>query len=300
METQEYLEKVLKLQTLDEKSGEIKALRSERDKVENILRNYFKDTPISIQYAGSYKKGTMIKESYDLDITCYFNSGDNSAGETLEEIFSNVQEALSSEYHVYPKKSALKLQSKEEKDRADFHIDVVPGRFVDGDKGDVYLFQTEGDKDRLKTNLEKHVKHIAESKLVDTIRLVKIWKELNQLDAKTFILELLVIKVLDEMTDAKGLDICFESLLTGISENLDNIALEDPANPSGNDLSELYNDSVKSNLKSLAEKTLILIDEEKWSDIFGEIDEADDEEKGQAIKEIKQTSSAPFNPWCNL
>lgn len=300
METQEYLEKVLKLQTLDEKSEEIKSLRSERDKVEKLLKDYFEDTPISIQYAGSYKKGTMIKESYDLDMTCYFNNGDNSAGETLEEIFSNVKNALSSEYHIYPKKSALRLQSKEDRNRVDFHIDVVPGRFVDDSKGDVYLFQAEGDKDRLKTNLEKHVKHIAESKLINTIRLTKIWKELNQLDAKTFILELLIVKVLDKMTDTKGLDNCFKSLLTDISENLDDIALEDPANPSGNDLSEIYNDTVKSNLKYLAEKTLKSIEDERWSDIFGEVDESNDEEKRQAISEARQSNSAPINPWCIL
>jgi hypothetical protein len=300
MEPQKYLEEILKNQTLDEKGDELEALRSERDKVETLLRNHFKDIPISIQYAGSYKKGTMIKESYDLDMTCYFNNGDNSAGDSLEEIFSNVEKALSEEYYVYRKKSALRIQSKDAENRIDFHIDVVPGRFADDGKGDVYLYQSEGEKDRLKTNLEKHVKHIAESKLVNTIRLVKLWKELNQLNAKTFILELLVVKSLDDLTDSKGLDVCFESFLTAISENIDNIALEDPANPSGNDLSELYNDSVKSNLKLLADKTLNLIDNDKWNEIFGEIEEADDQEKKWSISQEKQMSSVPFNPWCNL
>lgn len=103
MDSQKYLEEVLKLQTLTEESVEIKALRKERDRVEKILRDYFKDIPVSIQYAGSYKKDTMIRESYDLDITCYFNNGDTEAGETLEEIFLNVQKALSSEYYVESK-----------------------------------------------------------------------------------------------------------------------------------------------------------------------------------------------------
>ncbi|MFA5961526.1 MAG: nucleotidyltransferase [Parcubacteria group bacterium] len=300
MKTQEYLEKVLKLQTLDEKSEEIKALRSERDKVENLLRTHFEDVPISIQYAGSYKKGTMIRESYDLDMTCYFNNGDDSGGATLEEIFSNVQQALASEYHVYPKRSALRLQSKDSENRVDFHIDVIPGRFVDGDKGDVYIFQAEGEKDRLKTNLEKHVNHITGSKLIDTIRLVKLWKELNQLDAKTFIIELLVIKLLEDTTDSNGLDVCFESFLTEVIEKIDNIALEDPANPSGNDLSGILSEGVKAGLKSLAEKILISIENERWKDIFGEVEEADDEEKKRAINEARQSNSVPINPWCVL
>lgn len=194
----------------------------------------------------------------------------------------------------------MRLQSTDQNNRVDFHIDIVPGRFIDDSKSDVWLFQSEGDKSSLKTNLGKHVKHISESKLINTIRLVKYWKELNRLDAKTFILELLVVKSLSDMTDSKGLDICFKSFLTDVSENIDNIALEDPANPSGNDLSELYSDTVKESLKSLAQKTLNLIDDERWSDIFGQIEEIDDEEKIQSIYEAKQVSSTPINPWCEL
>lgn len=298
METKKYLEEVLKLQTLEEKSDEIKNLRTERDKVENLLRSYFENVPISIQYAGSHRKGTMIKESYDLDMTCYFNNGDDSGGATLEEIFSNVQKVLSSEYYVYPKRSALRLQSKDSEDRVDFHIDVVPGRFADDDKSDVYIFQAEGEKGRLKTNLEKHVKYITGSKLINTIRLVKLWKELNQLDAKTFVLELLVIKLLEGMTDSKGLDVCFESFLTETIEKIENIALEDPANPSGNDLSGILSESVKANLKLLAEKTLLSIEDEKLEDIFGEIEEADDEEKKQSISDAQQRNFA--KPWCQI
>jgi len=60
-------------QTLAEDGPELNDLRKYRSDVEKLLRKKKKigNAP-SIRYAGSYKKGTMIKESYDLDITCWW------------------------------------------------------------------------------------------------------------------------------------------------------------------------------------------------------------------------------------
>jgi len=97
----------------------------------------------------------LIREAFDLDIICYFNYDDANAGDNLEDIFSNVKGALEKEYYVTPKTSALRLKSKDQQTKGlDFHIDVVPGRFVDSSKGDAFLHQAQGKKERLKTNLK--------------------------------------------------------------------------------------------------------------------------------------------------
>ena len=158
MKPQNYLEKILESQTLSEECDELKALRAERVKVEQLLNNGFKESSPTIQYGGSKAKGTMIRENYDLDIICYFNNDDKKCGETLEDIYNNVRKKLESQYRVNPKTSALRLQNKDpQKFGVDFHIDVVPGRYTDKSKQDAFLHQSYGEKKALKTNLQKHI-----------------------------------------------------------------------------------------------------------------------------------------------
>ena len=149
MKVKEYLEAVLRDQTLAPDGAELKTLREERRKVEALLRGEFKNSPPTIRYGGSMAKGTMIKAAYDLDLPCYFGHDDEGAGKTLKEIYDNVKAALDKEYFTNPKTSAIRLRASS--DRTDFHIDVVPGRFVDGNDGDVFIHQASAEKGRLKT-----------------------------------------------------------------------------------------------------------------------------------------------------
>lgn len=293
MTASEYLNSILDSQTLKEDSQELKDLRAERDKIEGILRAKFEGAELTIRYGGSKAKGTLIKDSYDLDILCYLANGDNTAGDNLKDIFTNTKNALSKDYFVIPKRSALRISSKEHKD---FHIDVVPGRFSDETKTDAYLYQAEGEKDALKTNPEKHIKHVKDSKLLDTIKLLKLWKYRCGLDLKTFVLELLVISALDKMTDEKGLDKCLVAMWTKLAEKIDEIKIEDPANPTGNDLSNIYNASVKANLSAAAKQALAKVKNEKWEEIYGVPVKA--AERAQIVASVseKLKSSGP-KPW---
>ena len=85
----------------------------------------------------------------------------------------------------------LRLHSRDPKDRLDLRVDVVPGRYVDEKGGDVFLHQTSGDKNWLKTNLDVHINHIKNSQVTDAIRLIKLWRVRNHLSVRTFVLELL-------------------------------------------------------------------------------------------------------------
>jgi len=291
METEEYLKNTLKKEGLNEKSDEMDAMQAEKINVEKAISAAFDGSPV-IKYAGSCKKGTMVKSSYDLDITCYFKREDNSAGETLEEIFNNVQVALAKKYFITPKRSALRLQSQDKK--LDFHIDVVPGRFVDETETDCFLHQTTGDKERLKTNLDVHISHIKNSGLTKTIQLVKIWRNIFVLPVKTFVLELLVVKILDKNKDQDGLEKCLKIFFEQVATNIKNIALKDPAN-SGNDLSPIFNETVKQNLSQAADRTMTLIKNDKWIDLFGPIEEENREYTTTAVQKVAR-SNGP-TPW---
>lgn len=295
----EYLAAILKEQTFTSDEQELKDLRKRRSNVEKLLRDKFSGTAISIRWGGAMAKGTMIRQSYDGDMTCYFNHGDDTAGETLEEIYDEVAKILSDDYVVDRKTSALRIYGKATYGRgSDFHIDVVPGRFTDDDKSDVYIHQNAGTKARLKTNLQTHIDHIKDSVVVEAIRLMKLWNVRNGIGAKTFVLELLVIKLL-KGKKGKSLSEQLQHVWTEFRDHKDRLAVEDPSNPAGNDLKPAL-DSCRSFLSSIASSTLVNIETGGWESVFGPLKdtEEDKESKAAAIRVAVSRTPVPSRPWC--
>ena len=298
MTPKEYLEAILKNQTLSPEGDELKKLQEHRSKVEVLLLDEFQDCKPTIRYGGSKAKGTMIKESYDLDIICYFGHDATEAGETLKDIFNNVKGALEKQYELQPKTSALRLKSKEDQTRGvDFHIDVVPGRFTDDKKEDAFLHITSGEKDRLKTNLEKHIDHIRDSGFADAIRLMKLWNIRNGIGVKTFVLELLVVKILSESKNAGDLPAELKGVWAVMRDHSKELSVEDPANPTGNDLSDLLNDVVKARLQTCATSTLKTIEDAGWEGVFGPADEPTKAQRVASIAASAATIHNPAKPW---
>jgi hypothetical protein len=294
MEPKEYLQKVLEGQDLQDDSKELQDLQKHRKDVEKVIRDGFPDGSPTIQYGGSKAKGTLIRESYDLDVVCYFPHDNNTAGETLKEIFQNVQKKLADNYYVEPKTSALRLRDKEER-RIDFHIDVVPGRYVDDSKTDCFIYQNGGEKDRLKTNLGVHVTHVKDSGVVPAIRLLKLWKTRRGLQVKQFAFELLIIKLLKDKKKSL-LDEQLKYVWTSLKDTEDPITVEDPANPTGNDLSHFIK-SAWSELSMRSDDTLSLIENSGWEQVFGPVDEEKETEKTSGLKRAVAVITMPSKPW---
>ena len=292
MNDKEYLNDILESQTLDPEGQEMKDLRAHRSDVETLLRNKFENCSPTIRYGGSKAKGTMINEAYDLDVTCFFGRTQDGAGETLQEIYENVEAALTDDYLVARKPSALRLKSRDLNQwAADFHIDVVPGRFIDEKNEDVFLYRSSGEKGRLKTNLDVHVEHVTNSGVIPAIRLMKLWRARNFLSLRHFILELLCIELLKSK---KSLDLPaqMKHVWTQMRDNVDDIVLEDPANPTGNDLSELFNTAIKQELSLSATRVLELIEKSGWKAVFGNVPEKSS--KVQVVTGYTGRSSASF------
>jgi len=296
----DYLYDVLKSQNLDSDGPEMKALQKERKKVEDILRKKF-GYSATIKYGGSKAKGTMDKEAYDLDIIQYFPRDDDSAGETLEEVYNNTRDALSEDYLVEHKGSALRLTDKNPDPTGKHkytHIDVVPGRYIDGDDGDVFLYRSNDIKKRLKTNLEIHIAHVKDSGVVDALRLNKLWRVRNYVQIKNFALDLLTIKLLK---NKKSLSLADQLVYvwTEFRDHSDSLCIEDPANPYGNDLSEMLNDSVKQCLKDIATSTLVTLETFGWEAVFGEVERTTDTDKKASLERIAAAMprTSTSKPW---
>jgi len=296
MNTSEYLQKVLASQDLPDDSAELKALQSHRKDVEDLLRNYFAKSSPTIRYGGSKAKGTLIRDDYDLDIACYFPHDDTAAGATLKDIYNNVATALGNDYYLDKKTSAIRLKSRDPKTYAtDFHIDVVPGRYTDSKKSDAFLHQSSSDKERLKTNLDVHIEHVKDSGVVDAIRLLKLWKTRRGLRVKQFVFELLIIDLLGK----KKKDALADQLLhvwTELRDRTEAPAVEDPANPTGNDLTPLLK-AEWSSLSAAAASTLASIDTTGWESVFGKVEEKAAADKVAALRSAAAAVSVPTKPW---
>ncbi|HAW55771.1 MAG TPA: hypothetical protein DCX29_12945 [Hyphomonas sp.] len=290
------LQALLEAQHISPDSREMAELQNHRAGVEAAIRAAFHGASISIQYGGSKKKGTMIKESYDLDIIVYAYHDETRLGENLSDIYNNVATALSPDYFVHPKTSALRLYAKADGARGDrLHIDVVPGRYVDESRGDAYLHQNSGQKSRLKTNLQTHVDHIKTSGVIGTLKLGKLARVRYDLDIKQFALDLVLIELLKGKT-AESLDQQFTHVLQIIADRSTPITIEDPANPAGNDLSGLLDTQVWSELRNVATTMLNQADSGGWGLAFGEA-----ENLGPAsaaiITRAAETVDEPTKPW---
>jgi hypothetical protein len=239
----------------------------------------------------------MIRLAYDLDVICYFPHDDTAAGETLEDIYHNVQKALESDYWIEQKPSALRLRNRDPRHlQMDFHIDVVPGRYTDDKNDDAYLYQSSGDKKRLKTNLDKHISHVRDSGVTEAIRLLKLWRVQNGLRIKHFALELLTVKLL---TEKKSLTLVAQlvHVLTEFRDHANSLAIEDPANPSGNDLRSLLDDSIRRELSSVALSTLEAAKNSGWHGIFGPINGVSDDRKIELLNRAANNVTMPSKPW---
>lgn len=294
MTDQEYLESVLRAQTLGADSVELGALRIHREDVEALLFESFADASPTIRYGGSYAKGTMNRDTYDLDLTCYFHRDDSEAGNTLKDIYENVESALETKYRIEQKPSAVRLHDCEV--GTDFHIDVVPGRFVD-DAGDVFLYQTSGEKGRLKTNLDTHIAHVKNSGVVPVVRLLKLWAARHNVSVKTFALELLAIDLLRRNKQALLAD-QLTYVLEELRDHAEELSIEDPANPTGNDLSELLSVTVRFTLASSARQTLEQVRVSGWESVFGTTEESTKAKTIATLEKMVATTTVRPQPHC--
>ncbi|MGA7323551.1 MAG: hypothetical protein WBX25_03465 [Rhodomicrobium sp.] len=263
MSNDNFLREVLRAHEIEPDSPEMRNLQDARKEVEGVLRDAFSDCSPTIRYGGSKAKGTMVLEDYDLDVVCYFPRNGSRGGETIKEIYFNVRDVLGTSYSVVEKTAALRVKNHD----VDLFIDVIPGRFIDDSETDTFLHQNGGEKDWLKTNLDKQVAHVRDSGCTSEIRLMKLWRPCMGLShVRTFPLELLVIKIIQDTSEA-GLENRLAKVLSQIRDNIDGITIRDPAN-ADNDLTDALSPEIRQSLSRAAWATLLAVERTGWQPIF--------------------------------
>lgn len=296
MNDEEYLRGILAAHEVTEKSDEAVAAMAVKADVEKLIRSKLKSAVPVIEVAGSFAKETMIRDHYDLDVICYFLNGETEAGDTLEDIYKNVGKILEDEYKVTPNNAALQLSTKDG-DGSFLHVDVVPGRFIDDSQTDCFLYQNDGDKNRLQTNLRKHVDHVKGSGHTDVIKLIKYWRHRRGLNdvVRTFVLELAVIEALK---DKRGLSLSerLNSVLTTFRDDIDSITVTDPAN-GNNDLSGAFDANVRGKLSAAAKSTLSTLETSGWETVFPDASKASASSRSARVASAVGAVSSPSKPY---
>lgn len=237
---QQYLESILEKYNLTE--GDVANLKARRAHIESVFQSVLRPKIETVYYSGSYAKGTAVKPEFDLDVCLYFKH--DSFG-NLREMHSAVLQVLKAEYaNVVSQTVSIHV------DLGGTGIDVVPARSFSDGTGTANLFVTTTGGS-LQTNIPLHKDYITKSHARPTIKLMKIWRHLHQIHFKSFALELLVIKALENAPSDASLDAHFQKTLGFAASEATRVRLLDPAN-SNNVVSDLVADSDKANLQGQA------------------------------------------------
>lgn len=267
--TQE-LRAILEDQTLDPNGPEIKQLERERRMVESCLWSAFTGAGLELRVGGSLEKGTLVKAAYDLDLLATFHEGETIAGDTLKDIYENVADALGSTFEVKDlSRTAIRLAASSDAGRlVPLRVEVVPGRFSHGRSGESRMYQAQGEKGHLKTDLDEQIRHVVRSGRQDALRIIKLVRLFHALRIKQFVLDLLVIECLGRKSYA-SLDAQVRDFMRIVVTSSSPPRVEDPGNPYGNDLSPLLNATVWAELQRVCHSILDQVDRVGWAAVLG-------------------------------
>jgi hypothetical protein len=252
MTPDQYLTQILKRETVS--YGILSEFYNCIQILEPHLRNWANGHLLNTCLSGSYAKGTAIVSGTDLDI---FISLSENLKSDLRQIYNSL--------FLYMKKEGFSTKKQNVSigiNLNGFDIDLVPAQRQGSIGNDHSLYDSRNDS-WIKTNISTHVELVSKSGLIEEIKLLKIWRNQKKLQASSFFLELIAIKVLSEKKSIKISDNFFK-ILEYISANIENVRIIDPAN-TNNNISETLTRSEKDALMKSAKKSICA---SNWADII--------------------------------
>lgn len=215
----------------------------------------------AILNSGSRAKGTAISMASDVDILISLSSDCNATNGGLKSIYDSLHSHLKGKYNPVRKQNVsfrIKI--------SDLEIDITPARKQSGNTNDHWLYLSKLDTWR-QTNIQKHINDISSCGRQNEIKLLKIWRELNNLDFPSIYLEYLTIDILfGKSKDGSKLADNFWFILQELSKDTGNplnSRIVDPAN-STNILSDLLNATEKN---AVISKAKTAIGQKYWSGV---------------------------------
>ncbi len=177
----------------------------------------------SMFMAGSFKKKTMIKRHYDLDMFNIWDPGFVPLN-NIKDLFYMVKDALNTKWsRIWKKRVGWRIPYENE-----FHVDVIPSIEDENDPKFSYLYNCY-ENTTLRTSMQVHMEHIERYNRRDLIKLLKLWKYRQDVPLKTFLLEIMIHLACYDLT-SESLSDQLKTVLEYITKNIVNKQFYDPAN----------------------------------------------------------------------
>ena len=175
---------------------------------------------LGMEFSGSLAKGTAVSLGTDADI---FLSISSSTPTTLANMYESLFSAISGAGY-----SARKQNVSIGVSVNGLSIDLVPGKRQSQYGNDHSLYRSKVGS-WTKTNIAKHINHVASSGRSAEIRVLKIWRQLNRLSFPSFFLELAVLDALSYARIGNLAQNVF-SVFEYLQDDIASVRLIDPAN----------------------------------------------------------------------
>lgn len=210
-----------------------------------IIQKWGGKSLLSAEFSGSLAKGTAVSIGSDADI---FLSLSSTVTETLENIYDSLHKELTlAGYTARKQNVSIGITSN------GYSIDLVPGRRISqyGNDHSLYVRKLQSWK---KADVKNHISYIQSSNRLNEIKLVKIWRQLHNLEFSSFFLEMIVI---DALAYARYDDLAnnFLKCLNFLKNNIRTVNYTDPAN-TNNCISDLCTATEKSIILNQASNSL--------------------------------------------
>ena len=257
MDDEEFLRIVLN--NLEPPQSQIDSLLRLRDRVRACIYENIGGKK-GMFMAGSFKKKTMIKRHYDLDMFIIWDPGFIPLNK-IRDLFYMVRDALNTKWkRIWKKRVGWRIPYEHE-----FHVDVIPSIEDENDSNFSYLYNCY-ENSNLRTSMQVHMEQIEKYNRRDVIKLLKLWKYRRKVPIKTFLLEV-ITRLACYNVPKDFLSEQLEAVFEYITENIVNVSFYDPANKN-NIISVNLTRDEKVEIKN---KALNALNRDNWGQIFQNI-----------------------------
>lgn len=239
-----------------------------RNEVTEALEEEYESNLLSPFNSGSYAKNTAVNIKFDFDLMAPFKRNSFGSNGTLKEMYDSVYQFIYGKYHgkeasVKDQKVSIGIEFYSDADGHVVNIDVVPGRelnvdqYKEDNKLNLYVNQKfgkiEAGSGYIRSNIQAQIDNIKDraTKEKDSIRkiirLLKVWKFYKNPQLKSFFIELITIKAIDNRDVTGDLWGKLKIVLEYIRDEVKTVSLPDPGN-SANEVADTLTDDEKSTL----------------------------------------------------
>jgi tRNA nucleotidyltransferase (CCA-adding enzyme) len=176
MTADEYLKNILQREAVDTSTSS--PVIKVKNVIEPIAKEWAGNLLVGVNPSGSFAKGTANDSGTDIDL---FVSLSSNTSTSLEDIYNSLHSKLQLKGYS-PRKQNVSLGIKV----GNYDVDIIPAKRQDQYSDNHSLYRRKA-KTWTKTNVTNHISLVRNSKRIDEIRIVKLWRNQKVIDFPSFL-----------------------------------------------------------------------------------------------------------------